>query len=338
MEKGKGAAGGGHAKVVGGKLGDESSVSLDEFVCGGGHEGVFDLVVPYLSGHDLFRGLAATSNAFEAAARAGGRRWMKRRYEHGENKLRGLYFGSQSEEGFEVAAAAAAAANAAAASTAAAGSAGSGPRPLLEPHIADAARWGYRSALALECFESDDPHSAVLWRAELASNPSEKSGGKCRWCAYYLAELYKSPLPFRWSERLGELASAEVWGAWGARNFPRAIELYHEAADERGNSLAMYMLSNVYKYGTLGVDRDEAKELDYLRRASDAGHASASGKLAARYENGELGLDVNLAEAAILYKSAAEKEADTATADVWSDGLARVNAKIAEEGRREQQQ
>ena len=261
------------------------ALSLEVLVAGGGHDGIVDLIVPYLSGHDVFRGLAAASKAFEAAARRGGRRWMKGRYEGGENRRWGMNFLKQDAE---------------------AGRA----------DFEDAARWGYRPAVARCKFRAwgrdEDREGAVaLWRAELASNPSEKSGGKCRWSAYYLAMCYK------------------VGYAGVEENDVRAAEFYHKAADENGNSVAMFRLAGAYgPSSTLqNVDKDEAKALEYHRKASGAGYAYASGELGKKYEYGELGLNVNLVEAARLYEIAKQRETRFTT--TWTTFLGRVQRKIA---------
>ena len=254
---------------------------LERLAGGGGHDGVFDLVVPYLSGRDIFRGIAVTSKKLAAAARGGGRRWLKRRHERGEKDAQEK--GDEEDEPGRA-------------------------------DIEDAARWGYRPAIAACKFlgwscETDEGGAAALWRAELASKPSEKSGGKCRWSAYELAQCYEH-------------------GFGGVeRNVARAVELYHEAADEGRNRAAMDFLADAYERGEMGLDEDEAKALKYLRSASDAGFAYASARLGERYESGKLGLDINLAEAARLYNIARERcTFDTAQ---WTKDLRRVQRKIA---------
>ena len=156
---------------------------------------------------------------------------------------------------------------------------------------------------------ADSKQGAVaLWRAELVSNPSEKSGGECRWSAYYLALCYR-------------------FGFGGVeQNDARAAELFHKAADEYGNSVAMYRLAHAYEGGTMGLDKDDAKALEYLRKASDAGYAYASGNLGQKYEHGKLGLDVNLEEAARLYEIAIATHRNL---DDWMIFLDRVRCKIA---------
>ena len=265
------------------------ALSLEVLVAGGGHDGIVDLIVPYLSGHDVFRGLAVTSKAFEAAARRGGRRWIKWRYERGEDRFDGRKFLNQDLE-------------------------------AARAEIEDAASWGYRPAIAVCMFgglglgfgrgrEGGVEGAIALWRAELASNPSKQSGGKCGSSAYYLAVCYKFGI-----------GSVEQIDA-------RSAELFHKAADEYGNSGAMSILADAYEGGRMGLDKDEAKALKYWRKASDAGYAWASGVLGEKYEHGKLGLDVNLVEAARLYEIA--KQRDTRRITAWTTDLDRIQRKMA---------
>ena len=175
--------------------------------------------------------------------------------------------------------------------------------------IEEAARRGYRPAVARCKFggwgcAQDQKGAVALWRAERASSPSEESGGPCIWSAYYLANGYFS-------------------GIHQKRDYAKVVELFHEAADERGNSEAMFALAvayrsgDFYKYGKLGLEVDKAKALKYVRSASDSGYAKASGNLGVAleiahvtHERGHLGLDVNLAEAARLYEIAKDKDLD----------------------------
>ena len=136
--------------------------------------------------------------------------------------------------------------------------------------IEAAARGGLRSAIA-RCKrigwgrEDWDGQGAVaLWKAEHAS------GSTCKWCAFYLAWCYRYGL--------GGVEKDEA----------RALELFHEAADQRGNCAAMNVLGVYYEEGLLGVEVDEAKSLNYYRSASDAGYALASGNLALQHEYGLL--------------------------------------------------
>ena len=182
--------------------------------------------------------------------------------------------------------------------------------------IEAAARGGLRSAIArCKCMgwgrEDRDLEGAVaLWKAEHAS------GSTCKWCAFYLA----------WRYRRGDVGVE--------KDEARAVELFHEAADQRGNSAAMNHLGVIYARGLRGVKLDEAKALNYCRSASDAGCARASGNLAYEHELGLKGVDINLEEAARLLNIA--KERDTTNTAYWTRRLDRVNAKIA--AKRQQQE
>ena len=166
--------------------------------------------------------------------------------------------------------------------------------------------------------------AVTLWKVEHAS------GSTCKWCAFYLAQRYEN----------GD-GGVEQDGA-------RAMELYHEAAEKRGNSEAMNKLGTIYRLGELGVERDRTRALNYYRSASDAGCARASGRLATFYEYGcngasfwhsrqsspirshfpANGVDINLEEAARLFKIS--KERDTTGTAMWTVELDRVNAMIAD--------
>ena len=156
----------------------------------------------------------------------------------------------------------------------------------------------------------DRQGAVALWEAEHASSST------CKWCAFYLA----------WCYRFGD-GGVE-------KDEARAVELYHEAADRRGNSVAMNQAGLIYNKGQLGVEVGEAKALNYYRSASDAGYARASGNLAYEHVDGLKGLDINLEEAARLLNIA--KERDTTRAARWTADLDRVNAMIA--AKRQQQQ
>ena len=139
----------------------------------------------------------------------------------------------------------------------------------------------------------DCEDARALWRAELASNPFEASGGRCRgWCKYWFA-FYGCDGE--------EMNDADARAA-------RVVELYHEAANEHEHSVAMMKLGLAYQYGRLEiqsgagiqVEVDFAKSLKFYRRGADAGYYNATGILGQWHEDGSLGLAVNLAEAARL--------------------------------------
>ena len=175
--------------------------------------------------------------------------------------------------------------------------------------IEAAARGGLRSAIATckwrgwGCEGRDREGAVALWKAEHAS------GSTCKWCAYYLAHCYR--------HGLGGVEKDEA----------RAVELFHEAADQRGNSAAMGKLGVFYANGQLGIEVDEAEALNYYRSASDAGDACTSGQLAEHHKYGRQGLDINLEEAARLFNIA--KERHTTNTAYWTRRLNRVNAEIA---------
>ena len=180
-----------------------------------------------------------------------------------------------------------------------------------------AACWGYRPARA-RCkrggwggCEVDRPGAVSLWQAEHASSsPSAESGGKCGWTVYHLALRYRR-------------------GDGGVeRDYPKALELFHKAADDYGNVNAKMKLGKVYLLGQFGAARDRAKGLAYYRSASEAGNACASGCLGLRHEHGIPGiLDIDLGEAARLLEIAEER--DRVHAAQWRRRHNRVLRKIA---------
>ena len=235
---------------------------------------VLDVVVKRIREIGVLESLAATSKTMrekvvrvcELNGRT--RRALKERYEGGEAKLWALNFFKMNK---------------------AAGHA----------DIKEAARWGYRPAIALCKLKGwgcakDIKVAIALWRAERASSPAEESGGSCIWSAYYLALTYNE-------------------GGGGVdRDEAKAVELLHEAADKRGNSSAMALLASAHGRGSkwLRLEVDEIKALKYYRSASDSGNATVSGDLGRKHEYGQLGLDVNLTEAARLYEIAKNKDLD----------------------------
>ena len=84
-----------------------------------------------------------------------------------------------------------------------------------------------------------------------------------------------------------------------------------------------------YTIGRLGFEVEEEAALKHLRGASDSGYAYASGMLGEKHERGDLGLEVNLLEAARLYKIAKEGEPSASMAEYWTAALDSVNERIA---------
>jgi TPR repeat protein len=96
------------------------------------------------------------------------------------------------------------------------------------------------------------------------------------------------------AEALYQLALTEL-GLGGRWQPERALPRIREAA-ERGISEAQYWLAWQYEAGPLLPD-DAALALDWYRRAADGRHRLAVARLASAYENGELGLSADPAEA-----------------------------------------
>ena len=243
---------------------------------------------------------------------AGGksRRDLKLLYEGGEDKMRGNNFVVQDEEAGEADIEEAAAAGYRPAVAFCYSRTGTSGNLNNKYKTDEKSAVLIRSALSgtlVSDYASDTGEliAAPLWEAERASNPSEENGGKCVWSAYWLANMTHLTADFLWREHINRdrLPAAEA----------RAVKLYHEAADERKNSQAMFRLFELYAHEYdngdyfLGLKKDEVKALTYLRAAVEAGGVQAAATLAYKYETGGLGLGVDLAEATRLYKDVATR-------------------------------
>lgn len=260
----------------------QSRATLELFASGG-HDGAFDSLVSFLPASAIVCSLPLTSKKFAEAMKEARGNPNRGFNDFVKRSLRALYQqGEDKYRGLHFA---------------------KQDTRAGRANIEAAARYGLRSAVA-RCkakgwgCDMDLEGAAHLRQVERASNPSDAGGGKCQWSAYYLYARSKV-----------------VW-------FGRNLALLHEAADERGNSLAMFRLAEHYEMpSTVG------KALDYYVRASAAGNVFAAGCLAVKYEFGYHSLRPNLAEAARLYAIAKEK--DTPNVSFWAAGLRRVNRTIA---------
>ena len=78
-----------------------------------------------------------------------------------------------------------------------------------------------------------------------------------------------------------------------------AIPLLKKKVDE-GDAEAMGMLGTAYLQGT-GIEQDEAKGVDLIRRAAEAGDSYSVFNLALFYEMGQYGVDKDIKKAISLY-------------------------------------
>src|SRR5580698_1180042 len=78
-----------------------------------------------------------------------------------------------------------------------------------------------------------------------------------------------------------------------------------QAAAERGDARAQYELGRDYQKG-IGVDKDNAKAVQYLRLAAEQGYADAEVTLGSFYGQG-LGVSRNVATAVSWYRKAADQ-------------------------------
>ena len=84
------------------------------------------------------------------------------------------------------------------------------------------------------------------------------------------------------------------------RNEKKAIKTLIKAAEV--SAVANYYLSSMYETGT-GVDKNEQKALELLKKAADLGVAYAQCKLGDKYMSGD-GVARDLTKAALLYLDA----------------------------------
>ena len=84
------------------------------------------------------------------------------------------------------------------------------------------------------------------------------------------------------------------------RNEKKAVKLFEKASGI--SAVANYYLSSMYETGT-GVEKNEEKALELLKKAAEMGVAYAQCKLGDKYYNGN-GISKNLTKAALLYLDA----------------------------------
>jgi TPR repeat protein len=93
---------------------------------------------------------------------------------------------------------------------------------------------------------------------------------------------------------------------WGKVNQGNKIEtILREQASS--NAYAQMLLSDIYNFGLAGVGADDAKAVEWIRKAADQGLAHAQNSLGENYEWGRIGLTKDLAQGTNWYKKAADQ-------------------------------
>ncbi|MCC6414508.1 MAG: sel1 repeat family protein, partial [Opitutaceae bacterium] len=82
-----------------------------------------------------------------------------------------------------------------------------------------------------------------------------------------------------WLRRIAESGEVGAWAELGRRSEGvERLAAFEQGADA-GDAEALFELSDTWQYGRGGVEKDEAKFLEYAQRAADAGSAKAMGQL-----------------------------------------------------------
>ena len=92
--------------------------------------------------------------------------------------------------------------------------------------------------------------------------------------------------------------------AYERGEYEKALALFHPLA-EQGNSIAQYVLGNLYYFG-LGVRKDEEQAVKWYRKASEAGIPEAQYNLGVTYRDG-LGVRKDEGEAVRWWRKAADQ-------------------------------
>ena len=118
------------------------------------------------------------------------------------------------------------------------------------------------------------------------------------------------------------LGSLFETGVDGPKNEEEAVRLYFKAA-EQGYQPAQRRVGMIYLYGRLGVVRDYAKAVEWLRKAAEDETDSLTQRLLGEmYEEGK-GVPQDYAEAVKWYRKAAEQ--GDADAMEWLEKNAKEN-------------
>ena len=112
----------------------------------------------------------------------------------------------------------------------------------------------------------------------------------------------KAALPSTGTPRPAAVPRDEALAAYQAKDYPRARQLLSERA-ERGDAIAMILLSDLYKNGR-GVPKDDAQAYAWTRRAAETGDPRGQAAQAALLQDGIGTRRDDAAAFALLEKSA----------------------------------
>ena len=93
---------------------------------------------------------------------------------------------------------------------------------------------------------------------------------------------------------------------YGAKNYPKAMALFKEAA-ELGDRLGQFFLGSMYDEG-LGVTQDYVKAVFWYKQAAEQGDPSAQARLGKIYLDGEKGVPKDSEKALYWFTKAGEQD------------------------------
>ncbi|MBQ9521043.1 MAG: toll/interleukin-1 receptor domain-containing protein [Oscillospiraceae bacterium] len=149
---------------------------------------------------------------------------------------------------------------------------------------------------------------AVIWHMLILRPPPQND-----------TETVTIAVPEEHSTETRELSDTELWRMGlrysEAENYTKAREYYEQAA-RKGNTMALYLLGQLYYEGA-GVDVDYTKAREYYEPAAEQGNKYALYRLAMLYEYGQ-GVPMNYPKAIEYYQQAADQG--------YADAAARAKA------------
>ena len=166
----------------------------------------------------------------------------------------------------------------------------------------------------MESPSSPPPHEE---RPQSELRPPVPKGEKAFSPKLLLALLIPIAVFFLWPDpvlRRAWMGDAEAQAAMGIRYYKgegvpvddaKAVEWFRKAADQ-GHTDAQFRLGFMYENGYTGVGKDYKTAVEWLSKAADQGHADAQWKLAAMYEHG-LGVGKDYKMAVDFYRKAADQ-------------------------------
>lgn len=181
------------------------------------------------------------------------------------------------------------------------------------PYFGDGDIFFYRSILPPSDRSSTegDVADALLVKAKKGDAQSQNDLGEF----YYDKKnsSYKPDVALEWMNKSAEqnfadaeANLAEIYGSGDVvpANYGLALTYLRRAADH-GSACSQYNLASIYIAGVLGVPKDEAQGVSWLKKAAEAGCGAAQDTLGQRYEFG-MGMGKDQEAANRWYKKAAD--------------------------------